>query len=114
MVIAGSTDGMAKEVYFRFAKYTLSGVDDQTVIRQFLKELPKVLMVLFGGTAGNQVVIMINKDEVEATANTVNKPLKGLCGIPDSKRHVTEFKEAKDCYDGSLGNVIFVDWDLVM
>ena len=90
------TDGVAKKAQLRFAKDTLSGVDDQTVIRQTLKEL---LMVLLDGTAGNKDIILVNKDEVEATVHTVHKLLKGLFDIPEGERHATEFKKAEGCYD---------------
>ena len=90
---AVSTDGVAKEAHLRFAKDTLSGIDYQTMIRQSLEELPKVLMVFLDGRAGNEDVILVNKDEVEATTNTVHKPLKGLCGISEAEWHATELKK---------------------
>ena len=71
-------------------------------------------MVFLGRTAGNQDVILINKDEVKAPTNAVHKPLEDLCGISESEWHATEFEEAKGCNDGGLSNIIVVDLNLVI
>ncbi len=91
----------------------LGRVDSEAMHLEALEEYPQVLLVLLLGFGRHQDVIDVHVGKFQVTGDLVDKPLKSLSSVAQTKWHSKEFEKAKWCDDGSLCHVIFSHWDLV-
>ena len=52
--------------------------------------------------------------EGQASKDLVHEALKCLCCVTQSKWHTKELKQTKGCRDCCLGDICWLDWDLVL
>ena len=79
-----------------------------------VEEGGQVALVLLGISAGDQDVIEVDEQEVEALAHGVHEPLKGLCCVPESERGPEELIEAEMCDDSRFVDVLLCHRDLMV
>ena len=63
---------------------------------------------------GNENVIDVNENKIEATCYFIHKTLEGLGGVTQSKRHFGELEKTKWCGEGSFTNVFSSHGNLVV
>ena len=105
---------MTKKLKGGFTQDTLGCVDLDTMVLQAAEDFTEVVEVLIQVLAGNQDVVQVRVAEWKATKNLVHEALEGLGGIPQTKRHTGELKQAERCVHGSLGYVCRLHGDLVL
>ena len=74
----------------------------------------QMTLVFLNTGAGNQQVINVGITEGQASKDLVHEALKCLCCITQSKWHTKELKQTKGCRDCCLGDICWLDWDLVL
>lgn len=105
---------MAKEIERSTSKLTLSRVDQDAVIGEKLKNLTEVHQMCRHIGAGDEEIVQVDEAIRQATEDLVHKSLKSLCSIPETEGHSDEFEQAEWGDDGSLGDVICVEGNLVI
>ena len=70
-------------------------------------------MFFLWGTGDENVIDKI-ENEIEATEDSVYEPLKGLSSIVQPEWHTAELIQTEGCKYGCFGNVVFMNWDLIV
>ena len=105
---------VTEEIELLDAEFTLVRIDNHTIFTQSAEELAQMVMVLVGRLARHEDVIYVAVDEIKIACDTIDKPLEGLCGVAEAKRHTAKLVQAKRSGYGRLGHVIRVNRDLVV
>ena len=95
------------------AEGALGGVEKHTVAGESAEDFPKVLDVLCDVGAGDQNVIHVHKDEVEAAEDVIHESLERLRAVAQSVRHAQELERPEGCGDGCLQDVVWSHGNLV-
>ena len=78
------------------------------------KNLPYVIRVFVTRLAEDEDVIKVNGDKWEVSEQGVHQCLEGRRSVGESKGNYEVFKVLRRSYESSLGNVRFVNLDLVV
>ena len=73
-----------------------------------------MLLVLFLRGRGDQHILYICVAEVQVSGNLIDEPLKCLRGISQPEGHIRKLEESEGRDDGCLGNVVQMNWNLVV
>ena len=71
-------------------------------------------VMLLHGPAGNQYVVHIGKDKVQACQDPVQESLKALASIPKTKRHANELEKTKRSNHRCFWNILRANRHLVI
>ena len=111
---ASGRDLVAEERDLGGAEDALGGVEQDAVAGEALEDLPQVLQMFVRSRAGDEDVVHVAEDVVEATQDLVHKPLEGLSTVAKTIRHPEELVGSEWGGDRSLRDVFRGHQDLVV
>ena len=71
-------DPVSQKIHLLLCKYTLGGVDVETRLLECRENLLKMMKMFFFGSAGNEDIIQIHKDETVLAEEAVHQSLECL------------------------------------
>ena len=109
-----AVDSVAQEVQLSDAKLALSRIDQDLMLVEAVEDKSQMMLVFLDTGAGNEQVIDVGITEGQALKDLVHEALKCLCCITQSKRHPKELEQTEGCRNCCLGDICWLDWDLVV
>ncbi len=112
---ADATTGnfVSKKIELRNSKTALGGVNNDANLLEMCEDLPEVVKLLYRVSAGNEDVVDTDVNTIQAMENMIQESLERLNGVTEAKWHPAKFKQTKRCCNGSFGNILGCDRNLV-
>ena len=110
---AALADCVAEEIESCLAKDVLLMDNHQTILHQYLEDLPKMGSMLFLVVKCNEYIIQKDKCR-DASQDVIHQPLKHLPSIGETQWHLQEFKQAKRDDFHHLVDILRCHWYLVI